>query len=85
MSSSASDLLAHLATLSTTEKQKEFLGDKLFPLILQRVTDPDLTSKVTGMLLELENDEICRLLESEEAFNTKVNEGLTEIKSCEPQ
>ncbi|CAF1022589.1 unnamed protein product [Adineta steineri] len=79
-----SSLSANLASLSTIEEQKEFLGNKLFPLVLQRVKEPDLTSKVTGALLELDNDEICRLMESNDMLNARIDEVATEIKSCEP-
>jgi hypothetical protein len=85
MSSLSTDLATHVASLSTTEKQKEFLGDKLFPLVLRRVKEPDMTSKVTGMLLELDNNEICRLLGSDEALNARIDEGVAEIAPCEPQ
>jgi hypothetical protein len=62
-----------------TEKQKEFLGDKLFPLVLRKVKDPEMTSKVTGMLLELDSNEICRSIESEEALNVRIDQVVAEI------
>lgn len=84
MSSSSSDLATQIASLTTIEQQKEFLGNKLFPLVLDRVKEPDMTSKITGMLLELDNNEICHLIESKEMLNTRIDVGLSELKPCEP-
>ena len=79
MASASSDLATHIATLSTTEEKKEFLGNKLFPLVLRRVNDSDMTGKVTGALLELSNDEICRLIESEPLLNARIDEAIAEM------
>ncbi len=85
MSSLSTDLETQVASLPTIEKQKEFLGDKLFPLVLQRIKEPDMTSKITGMLLELDNNEICHLIKSEDDRNARIDEGLAEIEPCEPR
>lgn len=79
-----SSLANELASISSPDQQKEFLGNKLFPLVLERVKNPDITSKVTGELLELDNNELCRLIESQDALNTKIDQVKTEIESCEP-
>ena len=52
------------------QEQKQMLGERLFPLI-ERLY-PDLAGKITGMLLELDNDELLHLLESSEALRAKV-------------
>ncbi|CAF1375542.1 unnamed protein product [Adineta ricciae] len=79
-----SSLASELASISSPEQQKEFLGNKLFPLVLERVKHPDITSKVTGELLELDNDELCRLIDSHDALSAKIDEVKTEIEACEP-
>ena len=51
------------------------LGERLFPLI-QRICrypeGPDQAGKVTGMLLELPNEELLDMLESGEKLESKV-------------
>ena len=44
-----------------------------------------MASKVTGTILELSNDEICRLLDSESKLNARIDDALAEIEPCEPQ
>jgi polyadenylate-binding protein len=39
-------------------------------------THPDLAGKITGMLLEMDNDELLHLLGAPDAMNAKVNEAL---------
>lgn len=72
-------LLANLATLPL-KQQKQFLGEKLFPLV--HLAQPQLASKITGMLLEMDNGDILHLLESEEALHSKINEAVTALKVC---
>jgi len=58
-----------LAEASKSE-QKQMLGERLFPLI-QRMY-PDLTGKITGMLLEIDNSELLHMLEHHESLKAKV-------------
>lgn len=51
--------------------QKQILGERLFRLI-QKFKIPQLASKITGMLLELDNSEILHLIESNDALRSKV-------------
>ena len=46
------------------------LGKSLFPLIQQ--IQPALASKITGMILEIDNNEILHMLESRESLRSKV-------------
>lgn len=51
-------------------------------------SQPELAGKITGMLLEMDNNELLALLDSEEAMNAKVQEAntvLQEFSSKEPQ
>lgn len=70
-------LLADLAKLPL-KQQKQYLGEKLFPLV--HLVQPQLASKITGMLLEMDNGDIIHLLESEEALHAKIDEAVTALK-----
>lgn len=55
---------------SPQQEQKQMLGERLFPLILNMY--PDLAGKITGMLLEMDNLELLNLLKSKESLESKV-------------
>lgn len=57
------------------QQQKQLLGEALFPKI--QVMQPELAGKITGMLLEMENQELVNLIEDESALRAKVDEALT--------
>lgn len=59
--------------------QKQLLGERLFPLV--HLQQPELASKITGMLLEMDNSDILHLLESEEALNAKITEAVNVLKA----
>mmetsp|Transcript_1784 Transcript_1784/g.3780 ORF Transcript_1784/g.3780 Transcript_1784/m.3780 type:complete len:281 (-) Transcript_1784:64-906(-) len=54
--------------------QKQMLGEKLFPLIAK--LQPELAGKITGMMLEMDNQELLILLESDDQLKLKVDEAL---------
>lgn len=56
-------------------QQKQLLGEALFPKI--QSMQPDLAGKITGMLLEMDNQELVNLVEDEAALRAKVDEALT--------
>jgi len=65
---------AQLASASPME-QKQMLGEVIYMKIAG--SQPDLAGKITGMLLEMDNNELLHLLETPDAMNSKVNEALT--------
>jgi len=67
-------LAAQLSTVPPTQ-QKQLLGEALFPKI--QVLQPELAGKITGMLLEMENQELVNLIEDDSALRAKVDEALT--------
>lgn len=52
----------------------QMLGEQLYPLV-ERI-EPELTAKVTGMLLEMDQTEVLHLIESPDALKDKVAEAM---------
>merc|ERR1719265_2421082 len=71
--------LQQLAAASE-EKQREMIGERLFPLIQAR--QPTLAGKITGMLLEMDNGELLHLLETPKALDEKVEEAMTVLQQA---
>ncbi|XP_073286330.1 polyadenylate-binding protein 7-like [Primulina huaijiensis] len=73
-----SDMLSSLLAAAPPEQQKQMLGERLYPLVVQ--LKPALAAKITGMLLEMDNSEILLLLESLESLAAKVEEAVEVLK-----
>ncbi|CAK7204374.1 Protein phosphatase PP2A regulatory subunit B [Sporothrix eucalyptigena] len=56
------------------QQQKQILGEVIFPKI--QALQPELAGKITGMLLEMENQELVHLVEDDAALKSKVEEAL---------
>jgi polyadenylate-binding protein len=54
--------------------QKQVIGEMIYMKIYS--TQPDLAGKITGMLLEMENQALIQLLDAPDALNGKVNEAI---------
>lgn len=65
------------------EIQKNIIGDRLFPIVLQQ--QPELAGKITGMLLEMDMSDLLHLLESPEALNAKIVEAVSVLTNPEQQ
>merc|ERR1719454_854995 len=63
---------AQLARVPTNE-QKQLIGEKLYPIVKELCSEED-AGKVTGMILELDNEELLQLLEDTNLIRNKVNE-----------
>jgi polyadenylate-binding protein len=68
----AAPLTAASLAAAPPEQQKRILGERLYPLV--HVRDAEHASKITGMLLEMDNGELLHLLESPDALTAKVGE-----------
>ncbi len=61
--------------IPATTDDRDKLGYLLYPLIHQR--QPDIAAKLTGMLLEMENDHILQLIQSAALLDAYVNQAMT--------
>ncbi|KAL8160639.1 hypothetical protein V2J09_002176 [Rumex salicifolius] len=64
---------------SSPERQRILLGENLYPLVEQ--FEPEMTAKVTGMLLEMDQTEVLHLLESPDALKAKVSEAMEVLRN----
>lgn len=76
--SKARDLAAIIAN-APAEQQKRILGEELYPKIVStgKADEPEAAGKITGMMLDLDNQEILALLEDDELFSTHFEDALT--------
>lgn len=70
-----------LSTLSAADpkQQKQMLGERLYPLV--QSVNFEFASKITGMLLEIDNAELLHMLESPESLRAKIDEALAVLKN----
>ncbi|OAA68250.1 polyadenylate-binding protein [Niveomyces insectorum RCEF 264] len=62
------------AAIGNVQQQKQILGEAIFPKIQN--LRPDLAGKITGMLLEMDNQELVHLIEDDASLKAKVEEAL---------
>nr|XP_054302995.1 polyadenylate-binding protein 3-like [Pongo pygmaeus] len=72
-------LTASMLASAPPQKQKQMLGERLFPLI--EAMRPTLAGKITGMLLEIDNSELLHMLESPESLGSKVDEAVAVLQA----
>eukprot|EP00210_Caulerpa_lentillifera_P001678 g1613.t1 len=72
---------ASIVDSTSTEQQKILLGEQLYPLV--HSINSIKAAKITGMLLEMDNEEILYLIERPEALQDKVEEALGVLKDHE--
>ncbi|KAF3914296.1 Nucleolin [Dactylellina cionopaga] len=70
----ATPQLANLNSLPP-QQQKQLLGEALYPRI--HAINPQLAGKITGMLLEMDNNELLNLTKDDSALRNKVDEALS--------
>ncbi|GJJ12112.1 hypothetical protein Clacol_006353 [Clathrus columnatus] len=74
LSTDVPTLTAATLAAATPVEQKQMLGEVIYMKIA--AAQPDLSGKITGMLLEMDNTELLHMLENAEAMSQKVNEAL---------
>ncbi|VFQ86845.1 unnamed protein product [Cuscuta campestris] len=73
------DALTSALANAPPDQQRNMLGESLFPLVNQ--LEPMQASKVTGMLLEMDQTEVLHLLESPDALKAKVAEAIEVLRN----
>ncbi|KAJ0109919.1 hypothetical protein J7T55_014720 [Diaporthe amygdali] len=71
---SASSLLQAQVAAAPPPQQKQILGEAIFPKISN--LQPELAGKITGMLLEMDNQELINLIDDDTALRAKVDEAM---------
>lgn len=72
-------LTAKMLAGADPQQQKNMLGERLYPLIERMY--PQEAGKVTGMLLEIDNDEILHMLVHQDSLRAKADEAVTVLNS----
>ncbi|ESP03422.1 hypothetical protein LOTGIDRAFT_199286 [Lottia gigantea] len=72
-------LTTSMLAAAPPQKQKQMLGERMFPLINRM--HQDLAGKITGMLLEIDNSELLHMLESQESLKGKVEEAVAVLQA----
>lgn len=60
-------------------EQKQIIGEKLFRVVEKMY--PDIAGKITGMLLEIDNNELIHMIENKESLRAKVEEALAVLQA----
>uniref|UniRef100_A0A0E0KC12 PABP n=1 Tax=Oryza punctata TaxID=4537 RepID=A0A0E0KC12_ORYPU len=81
--SSMNDAFNNLLATAPPEEQKNMLGNRLYPLVERH--NPNLASKITGMLLELGNSEVVMLLYSSNMLSAKIEECVKLLQAVKPK
>ena len=61
-----------LSPLRELKKQKQNIGERLFPLVQSII--PDKAPKITGMLIQLDTAQLLHMLENRDVLKSKVDE-----------
>lgn len=71
--------LAAVIESAPADQAKRILGEELYPKIVAtgKAQEPEAAGKITGMMLDLDNQEILALLEDDELFNNHFEDALT--------
>jgi polyadenylate-binding protein len=74
------DLTAEMLAKAEPSEQKQMLGERIYPLVADQVGQ-DQAGKVTGMLLEIENNELLMMVENREMLKERVKEACNVLQS----
>jgi len=73
------ELTAAVLAAAEPSQQKQMLGERIYPLVNDQI-GTEQAGKVTGMLLEIENFELLRLIDEPALLKEKVSEAMNVLK-----
>lgn len=73
-----SENLLSVLTAANPQEQKQIIGEHLYRQIFSM--HPELSGKITGMLLEMDNSELLHMLEVPESLKAKVEEAVAVLQ-----
>ncbi|GIX63119.1 polyadenylate-binding protein [Babesia caballi] len=59
---------------------KQMIGERLFPIVAR--DNPELAGKITGMMLEMDNQELMALLDNEQQLKDKIQEAMRVLQQA---
>lgn len=74
----SSGLTPEMLAKMTPEEAKNALGERLYVKV--QTINPELAAKITGMLLEIDMNEVLNVLDDPTLLRSKVNEAMTVLK-----
>ncbi|KAK1936119.1 putative polyadenylate binding protein [Babesia divergens] len=63
-----------------TAMHKQMIGERLFPIVARE--NPEFAGKITGMMLEMDNQELMALLENEQQLKDKIQEAMRVLQQA---
>lgn len=69
------ELTAAVLAQAAPSEQKQMLGERMYPLVQEQVGS-EQAGKVTGMLLEIDNNELLSMLEDSDLLTEKIKEAV---------
>jgi len=73
------ELNAAMLAAAEPSQQKQMLGERIYPLVNDQI-GAEQAGKVTGMLLEIENFELLKLIDEPNLLKEKVSEAMKVLK-----
>lgn len=73
------ELNAAILAAAEPSQQKQMLGERIYPLVNDQI-GTEQAGKVTGMLLEIENFELLKLIDEPALLKEKVSEAMNVLK-----
>jgi polyadenylate-binding protein len=73
------ELTAAVLAAAEPSQQKQMLGERIYPLVNEQI-GTEQAGKVTGMLLEIENFELLKLIDEPALLKEKVSEAMNVLK-----
>ncbi|ORM42012.1 Polyadenylate-binding protein [Babesia sp. Xinjiang] len=66
--------------IDSAAMHKQMIGERLFPIVARE--NPDLAGKITGMMLEMDNQELMALLDNEQQLKDKIQEAMRVLQQA---